>query len=73
MALWTGIKEIKEIQESWYFPLLFFFFFLFFLLKSYAGGLIVQTHMHVSGSHLSNPSHFNGTAVQVTHMHALAW
>lgn len=44
----------------------------FFFLKSYAGGLIVQTCMHVSGFHLSNPSHFNGTAMQVTHVCTLA-
>lgn len=29
MALWTGRKEIKEIEESWYFHC--FFFFLMFL------------------------------------------
>lgn len=42
MALWTGVKEIKEIEESWYFPLPFFVF-----LKVYAGGLIVQTRVCV--------------------------
>lgn len=53
MALWTGIKERKEIEESWYFPLPFFLF-----LKVYAGGLIVQTCVCVceSGFHLGDPS-----------------
>lgn len=51
MALSTGRKEMKEIEESWYFPLLF----VCLILKSYAGGLIVQTRTHVSACHLSHP------------------